>query len=54
MHYPPIRDGHFGLWLDDSFEKGVTSQCLTFGNETLSDQGSKFDVLGVEMWYVGS
>ncbi|KAK2759822.1 oxidation resistance protein 1 [Arachnomyces sp. PD_36] len=47
-------DSHFGLWLDDSFEKGVTNHCPTFGNEILSDQGSKFDVLGVEMWYIGS
>ncbi|KAK2744012.1 oxidation resistance protein 1 [Myotisia sp. PD_48] len=46
-------DGHFGLWLDDSFEKGVSSPCLTFGNEPLSDEGTKFDVLGVEVWYIG-
>lgn len=47
-------DGHFGLWLDDSFEKGVSSPCQTFGNEPLSDEGTKFDVLGVEIWYIGS
>ncbi|KAL2359539.1 hypothetical protein RJZ56_007604 [Blastomyces dermatitidis] len=47
-------DGHYGLWLDDSFEKGVSNTCPTFGNEPLSDEGTKFDVLGVEIWYIGS
>ncbi|EEH18896.1 hypothetical protein PABG_01215 [Paracoccidioides brasiliensis Pb03] len=47
-------DGHYGLWLDDSFEKGVSHSCPTFGNEPLSDEGTKFDVLGVEIWYLGS
>ncbi|KAF3763759.1 TLD-domain-containing protein [Cryphonectria parasitica EP155] len=46
-------DGHYGLWLNDSLEKGVSSRCLTFGNEPLSDEGEKFDVLGVEMWLIG-
>lgn len=48
------RDGHYGLWLDDSFEKGVSSPCLTFGNEPLCDEGTKFDVLNVELWYIGN
>ncbi|KAL2008917.1 hypothetical protein VTN00DRAFT_7111 [Thermoascus crustaceus] len=47
-------DGHYGLWLDDSVEKGVSEPCQTFGNEPLSDEGAKFDVLGVEVWYVGA
>ncbi|KAJ5510401.1 TLDc [Penicillium expansum] len=47
-------DGHYGLWLDSGLEKGVSSACQTFGNEPLSDEGVKFDVLGVEVWYVGS
>ncbi|KAJ5154505.1 uncharacterized protein N7500_009944 [Penicillium coprophilum] len=47
-------DGHYGLWLDSSLEKGVSAPCQTFGNEPLSDEGVKFDVLGVEVWYVGS
>ncbi|KAJ5830560.1 uncharacterized protein N7525_008813 [Penicillium rubens] len=47
-------DGHYGLWLDSSLEKGVSASCQTFGNEPLSDEGVKFDVLGVEVWYVGS
>ncbi|KAJ9134813.1 Oxidation resistance protein 1 [Pleurostoma richardsiae] len=46
-------DGHYGLWLDDSLEKGVSSRCLTFGNEPLSDEGEKFGVLGVEVWVIG-
>lgn len=46
-------DGHYGLWLNDSLEKGVSSRCLTFGNEPLSDAGEKFGVLGVEMWLIG-
>ncbi|KAH8819708.1 hypothetical protein F5884DRAFT_23484 [Xylogone sp. PMI_703] len=47
-------DGHYGLWLDDSFEKGISSTCLTFGNEPLSDEGEKFDILGVEIWTIGN
>lgn len=47
-------DGHYGLWLDDNLEKGISSSCPTFGNEPLSDEGTKFEVLGVELWYIGS
>ncbi|KAF2731089.1 TLD-domain-containing protein [Polyplosphaeria fusca] len=47
-------DGHYGLWLDDNLENGVSSSCPTFGNEPLSDEGTKFEVLGVELWYVGA
>ncbi|KAJ5233561.1 uncharacterized protein N7469_005327 [Penicillium citrinum] len=47
-------DGHYGLWVDSGLEKGVSAPCQTFGNEPLSDEGVKFDVLGVEVWYVGS
>ncbi|KAF2277547.1 TLD-domain-containing protein [Westerdykella ornata] len=47
-------DGHYGLWLDDNLENGVSSACPTFGNEPLSDEGTKFEVLGVELWYVGA
>jgi hypothetical protein len=47
-------DGHYGLWLDDNLNRGVSDTCPTFGNERLSDEGSKFDVLGVEIWYIGS
>ena len=47
-------DGHYGLWLDNNLNKGVSDTCPTYGNEPLSDDGSKFDVLGVEVWYIGS
>ena len=47
-------DGHYGLWLDQKLSNGVSDTCPTFGNEPLSDEGSKFDVLGVEVWYIGS
>ncbi|KAE8448243.1 hypothetical protein EG329_009674 [Mollisiaceae sp. DMI_Dod_QoI] len=47
-------DGHYGLWLDDSFERGISSHCLTFGNEPLSEEGEKFDILGVELWSIGN
>jgi hypothetical protein len=47
-------DGHYGLWLDDTLENGISSSCPTFGNEPLSDEGQKFDVLGVELWTIGT
>jgi len=47
-------DGHYGLWLDQDLENGISETCPTFGNEPLSEEGKKFDVLGVEIWYVGS
>jgi hypothetical protein len=47
-------DGHYGLWLDDQLEKGISSPCLTFGNEGLSDEGKNFEVMGVEMWTIGN
>lgn len=46
-------DGHYGLWLDDNLEHGVSDTCPTFGNEPLSDEGKKFEVMGVELWYIG-
>ncbi|KAI9724623.1 MAG: hypothetical protein M1828_003647 [Chrysothrix sp. TS-e1954] len=45
-------DGHYGLWLDANLEKGISQTCPTFGNEELSDEGPKFDVLGAEVWWV--
>lgn len=47
-------DGHYGLWLDDTFEKGISSSCPTFGNEPLSEDGEKFDIIGVELWSIGN
>ncbi|KAF3927192.1 hypothetical protein ABW20_dc0104034 [Dactylellina cionopaga] len=46
-------DGHYGLWVDDNFDTGVSSTCPTFGNEPLSDEGEKFNILGVEVWRIG-
>lgn len=48
------RDGRYGLWIDSGLDKGVSAHCQTFGNEPLSDEGDKFDILGVEVWYIGS
>jgi hypothetical protein len=55
-HYLSVGagDGRYGLWLDDSLERGHSSTCLTFGNERLSDEGEKFGVLGVEVWVIGA
>ncbi|KAH6844883.1 TLD-domain-containing protein [Chaetomium sp. MPI-CAGE-AT-0009] len=47
-------DGKYGLWLDDSLERGVSSTSQTFGNEPLSDEGEKFGVLGIEVWVIGA
>ncbi|PCD41903.1 hypothetical protein AU210_004444 [Fusarium oxysporum f. sp. radicis-cucumerinum] len=45
--------GHYGLWLDNGLENGHSSRCETFGNEPLSDEGTKFGVIGVELWVMG-
>ena len=45
--------GRFGLWLNDSLSRGHSAPCDTFANQALSDEGEKFDVLGVELWVVG-
>ena len=47
------RNGKFGLWLDSNLEKGVSSTCATFGNEPLSEEGEKFEIIGVEVWSIG-
>lgn len=46
-------DGRYGLWLDGNMERGVSGQCMTFGNEPLSEEGEKFEIVGVEVWCVG-
>ncbi|KAH7015119.1 oxidation resistance protein 1 [Ilyonectria destructans] len=46
--------GHYGLWLDDSLAVGHSSRCETFGNEPLSDEGTKFGMIGVELWVMGA
>jgi hypothetical protein len=48
-------DGHYGLWLDDNLDHGVSNRCLTYGNEPLSasrDDG-KFKIQSIEVWRVG-
>jgi TLD len=47
-------DGHYGLWFDEQLEHGVSDPCPTFGNEPLSEEGHKFDMLGIEVWYAGA
>ncbi|KAI0597132.1 hypothetical protein F4775DRAFT_561646 [Biscogniauxia sp. FL1348] len=46
--------GRFGLWLDDELGRGHSAECDTFANEPLSEEGEKFDVMGVELWVVGA
>lgn len=46
-------DGHYGLWCDAELMNGVSDTTPTFGNEPLSAQGSRFTILGVEVWRVG-
>ncbi|KAI0381127.1 TLD-domain-containing protein [Hypomontagnella monticulosa] len=46
--------GTYGLWLNDGLSRGHSAPCDTFLNRPLSDEGEKFDVLGVELWVVGS
>ncbi|EDO17734.1 hypothetical protein Kpol_1033p39 [Vanderwaltozyma polyspora DSM 70294] len=46
-------DGHYGIWCDDSLIHGVSGPCLTFGNDTLSKEGDKFHIIGLEIWRVG-
>lgn len=46
-------NGKYGLWLDDRLARGVSATVPTYLNENLSDDGEKFDVLGVEMWHIG-
>jgi hypothetical protein len=45
-------DGHYGLWVDGNLETGVSSKSLTFGNEPLSDSGTKFTIIGLEVWRI--
>ena len=46
-------DGKYGLWLDGVLERGISSPSMTFGNEALSEEGEKFEVVGVEVWCIG-
>lgn len=46
-------DGRYGLWVDDDLNVGISDRSLTFGNEPLSSEGSKFRIIGLEVWRVG-
>ncbi|KAI5859925.1 TLD-domain-containing protein [Durotheca rogersii] len=46
--------GRYGLWLNDSLSLGHSAPCDTFLNQSLSDEGEKFDVFGVELWVIGA
>ncbi|KAI0431272.1 hypothetical protein F5Y09DRAFT_199945 [Xylaria sp. FL1042] len=48
------RSGTFGLWLNDGLSRGHSAECDTFLNQPLSEEGEKFDILGVELWIVGA
>lgn len=45
-------DGHYGLWVDQSLDKGFSSHTLTFDNEPLASNGH-FEIIGLEVWRVG-
>lgn len=45
-------DGHYGLWVDNNLESGISNRSLTFGNDLLSDSGPKFDIIGLEVWRI--
>lgn len=47
-------DGHYGLWIDEGLTKGVSNHCLTFGNDPLSNFGTKFEILDLEVWRIWS
>ncbi|KAI1289002.1 TLD-domain-containing protein [Xylaria venustula] len=46
--------GTFGLWLNDGLSRGHSAECDTFLNQPLSEEGEKFEILGVELWVVGA
>lgn len=46
-------NGHYGLWLDSNLENGVSDRSLTFGNDPLSNNGTKFEIIAVEVWRLG-
>lgn len=51
------RDGHYGLYLDDTLFEGSSASCPTFDNEPLCTSNVvgivrtvKFECLGLEVW----
>lgn len=53
------RDGHYGLYLDDTLSDGSSARCPTFENEPLCSAGPRqgegvlFECVGLEVWGVG-
>lgn len=45
-------EGHYALWFDDDLYKGLSYPTQTFGNGTLSIEGPKFHIVGLEVWIV--
>jgi TLD len=54
-----IRDGQYGLYLDESLLDGSSACCPTFGNDPLCTPGPKkagavrFECVGLEVWSIG-
>ena len=46
--------GHFGLWMDASFEKGTSAPSPTFENQPCLASSEHFKIVGLEVWAVGS
>src|SRR6266851_6177530 len=53
------RDGHYGLYLDETLYEGSSARCPTFNNDPLcaSDPNkggtATFECVGLEVWGVG-
>ncbi len=47
MHF--IRDGHFGLFIDQELYNGSSQYCATFDNEPLSVE-KEFTIAALEIW----
>lgn len=46
--------GHYGVWIDSNFDKGLTATCESYGNEPLTSDGrTKFSILNLEVWQIG-
>ena len=51
-----FRDGHYGLYLDETLSDGSSAHCPTFDNEPLCSAGPRqgeavtFECVGLEVW----
>ncbi len=60
-----FRDGHYGLYLDETLYEGSSARCPTFNNDPLcsssgpspdgggGDGTATFECVGLEVWGVG-